>query len=316
MPTFNYRKQAIEALTDADYRGESKPPNRADRVGKIYSNATWEKYVSALTAAAEYARKECDGRRLKQLTPEQAQAYLDRRAGEVTDKELNQVKLALEMLPEIDRGSLVKARALPPGEKATEPRAYTPLQQELVRDELPDRFQYSAYLCDTYGFRVREILTLRRFDELDRKQYDDGRILEKLERHDWDPDRFHGREGVEYVVVGKGGGPRTALISERDDKHLDDLKHDQPQIVKDRHDTIRQYYDLPGGLALSRAYSRASTRALGWSLGSHAARHAYVMDRMEYHLERGLTYDQAEELVAEEVGHFNERSTRAYLRVA
>ena len=314
MTTFAYRKQAIEALADADHRGEAKPQDRAERVGKIYSHATWEKYAATLTAAARYAREECDGRLLKQLTSEQAQAYLDRRAGEITDKELNQVKLALEQLPRIDRGSLIKATALPPGEKATEPRAYTPLQREMVAQELPEKHRFSAHLCHTYGLRAREVLTIRRRDELDQSRYNDDRILEKLDRHQWQADRFHGQEGVEHVVVGKGGGPRIVLFSAADTARLEDFRLDRPRDVQDRHDTIQQHYNLTGGHHLSRAYSRASTQALGWSLGIHAARHAHVMERMTYHLDRGVPYDQAEELVAEEVGHFNDRSTRTYLR--
>ena len=315
MPTFAYRKQALEVLRDADYRGQPKPRNRADRVGKIYSDGTWTKYVGVLTATAEYARKE-QGCRLEQLSLDQAQAYLDKRAGEIQEKELNQVKLGLEHLKAVPRDALVKAAALPPGPKSTEPRAYPAVQKDMVFEALPEQHRSGARLCDRYGFRAREILTIRRYEDLDPNDYNDARILDKLERHDWDPDRFHGQDGVDHVVVGKGGGPRIIRLSHDDVQSLKDIRRPEPQNVIDRKgdQPIRQYYDISGGQKLSLAWSRASKYALGFSHGLHGLRHGHVIDRMLYHLERGLTYDQAEHLVTQEIGHFNERSIRAYLR--
>lgn len=53
--------------------------------------------------------------------------------------------------------------------------------------------------------------------------------------------------------------------------------------------------------------------ALGWSRGAHGVRHSYAQERMA-ELQRGLRYDDALEVVSQELGHFRPGITREYLR--
>ena len=315
MPIFNSKAQAVE-IVDAVYFPGPKPENKADRVGFIFGEQTRSKYISALTVTANWA-KTAYKLRLLQLNIEQVQSYLDQRAAQVGPRQVNQDFLAVCLIPGIERADLDKPRSLVGfGEKATEPRALTRDATRMVIEALPERHRFSGELAAAYGLRAGELLTIRRLDDLDRNDPADRAILEKMERRDWDEDRFHGQDGVRYVVVGKGGLPRLRIFSYEHDHRLEHLRLDEPRAVKDRtprHPVI-QNYDLTGGKRFSEAWTQASRRALGDSPGAHCVRHGYAIDRMEYHLDRGLNFDQAYALTAQELGHFDPDATKGYLR--
>ena len=305
-------------LVDAVFSPGPKPENKADRVGKIYSEATREKYISSLTVAAKWAKATYGCRQLRQLSVDQAQAYLDHRTVQVGPGQLNQDRLALEIIPGIGHDTLDRRRSfVGHGEKATLPRAYITDDKQRVIEQLPEAHRLSAVLTDVQGLRAAELLTIRKLDGLDPNRRQDQVILDKINRREWNEDRFHGQDGVRYVVVGKGGLPRVRVLSENHSRQLESRKLDQPREVHDRvRVPVLQHYDIPGGLNFSRAWTEASNRALGFSLGVHALRHGYAQDRMSHHLSRGLDYNQADARVAQELGHFDPYSTRTYLRGA
>lgn len=315
MPKFNSKAQAVE-LVDAVYFPGPKPENKADRVGFIFGEQTRSKYISALTVASDWA-KATYKLRLRQLTVEQVQSYLDQRADQVGPRQINQDFLAMTLIPGIEREDLTKPYSLVGfGEKATEPRALTHDATRMVIEALPERHRFSGKLAATYGLRAGELYTIRRYDDLDPNDKNDRAIIDKMARREWDEDRFHGQDGVRYVVVGKGGLPRLRVFSHAHSRQLDQLRLPAPRAVRDRtpRHPIMQHYDLTGGKRFSEAWTDASRRALGDSLGAHAVRHGYAQDRMTYHLGRGLDFDQAYSLVAEELGHFDPDATREYLR--
>lgn len=316
MPMFSSRSQAI-VLVDAVYRPGPKPQAKAERKGIIYSEQTRSKYISSLTVTADWA-KATYRLRLVQLTPGQVQEYLDHRATQVGCRQINQDFLAVCLIPGIGRDDLDKPRSLIGfGRKAIEPRALTHDATRMVIESLPERHRFSGELAAAYGLRAGELLTIRRFEDLDRMDRNDRTILEKMGRHVWDEDRFHGQEGVRYVVVGKGALPRVRIFTHQHSDRLENqLRLPEPRAVSDRTPRypVVQHYNLTGGKKFSEAWTNASRRVLGESLGAHCVRHGYAIDRMEYHRGRGLDFDAAYALTAQELGHFDPDATKDYLR--
>ena len=193
MPKFNDRSQAVQ-LVDAVFSPGPKPENKADRVGKIYSEATREKYISSLTVAAKWAKATYGCRQLRQLSVDQAQAYLDHRTVQVGPGQLNQDRLALEIIPGIGHDTLDRRRSfVGHGEKATLPRAYITDDKQRVIEQLPEAHRLSAVLTDVQGLRAAELLTIRKLDGLDPNRRQDQVILDKINRREWNEDRFHGQ---------------------------------------------------------------------------------------------------------------------------
>ena len=294
----------------------------------IYSTTTAKTCRHHLTKLARWA-KENYNCRLLQITPTIAQQYLNGRARQVTDKSVNQDRLCLEMLPKIERGDLTQPRSIvPPGPLAEEPRMYTSTQVDMIqaaqaenphrKPEVAEAFAFSTELVRTYGLRSKELITIRLLKELEESNDPrDRAILEKLERHSdkWHPDRWHGMpDGVDHVVIGKGGLPCIKRLSHDHAQRLEDRRLPVPRDVTDRGNNYRQVYDIPGGRRWSDDFDRMSKRVLGWSIGGHALRHGFADERMRHHLDRGVPYKTAEELTAQTLGHFRERSTRTYLR--
>ena len=310
--------------------GQRKPRDKEARRGLIYSTTTAQTYRHHFTKMARWAKANyrC---RLLQISPALAQKYLDERAGQVTDKSVNQDKLCLEMLPKIERGDLTQPRSIvPPGRLAEEPRMYTSAQVDMIQAaqaENPHRkpgvaeaYAFSTELARTYGLRAKELTTIRLLKELEESNDPrDRAILEKLERHSdkWHPDRWHGMpDGVDYVVIGKGGLPCIKQLSHDHAQRLEARRLPVPRDVTDRYNHYRQVYDIPGGRLWSDDFGRMSKRVLGPenSFGAHALRHGFADERMRHHLDRGLSYKAAEERTAQTLGHFRDRSTRTYLR--
>lgn len=65
---------------------------------------------------------------------------------------------------------------------------------------------------------------------------------------------------------------------------------------------------------MSNSFSAASKRTLGWSHGAHGVRHTYAQTRMEELQQLGRIYQEALEIVSQELGHFRRDITEVYLR--
>jgi integrase len=190
-------------------------------------------------------------------------------------------------------------------------RFYTPLQVERVMrcqtesNALATRIAYEA------GLRAHELLTLRRAGE-DRPSG----------HRRWRPERFLGRDGVRYVVTGKGGLKREVLLSRETAALLEARRLAAPREVRDRGVRYASIYDLNGGNRWAVSFSDASERALNWSRGAHGLRHSYAQERMR-ELQglrdsagrpAGLPYRDAKEVVSQELGHFRAEIVETYLR--
>ena len=271
---------------------------QADTPPRIHSIRTFETYASCIARAAQTM----DVVYIKHLSPELAQQYMsDRAAAGYSQKQLASDRRALYLLTGVE---LPKAEAFYPPKNAS--RAYTGAQVELITRHQTPAHALATRLAYTAGLRGQELLTLRREGE--------GDPPSKHRR--WHPERFIGREGVLYLVTGKGGLTREVLVPDELAVALEKRRLPFERQVRDRGvNGLVQRYDLPGGNAWGSAFSAASKRALGFSRGGHGLRHSYAQERMQ-ELARGLCpdYQKAREIVAGELGHFRGAITEKYLR--
>ena len=289
------RAQAEHAIKGLTAIGEARHTSRSD--GKIHSLGTARGYEQALTSFAAYLAETRQGD-LSTATPEQAFQYLEYRASEVAQKTLDQDRQAIqaalsEKLPRI-RSEV---------ETILSTRAYTQMQVDAVARAQTDRNAISTQIAVRAGIRAHELLTL----------------LPAVERpasphRTWSDNRFDGREGDRYTVVGKGGLIREVLVPHDLAKQLEERRHDEPIMVTDRGIHYSQSYNIGGGQSWSQSFSAASERALGWSQGGHGCRHTYAQERVSELQERSYSFEEAKETVSQELGHFRADIIDAYLR--
>ena len=246
-----------------------------------------------------------DGHELLDLTPEKADAYLRSRAADLGQKALDGHRQALQKLLIHVRGSLPEGRklaivrSLRPTRRVG--RAYARHQVPMVAARQTAPNALATLIAHAAGLRAHELLTLARPAE----RPPDVRPAR--------PEKFDGRPGTDYTVVGKGGLVRLVRIPDELAGRLEERRLDEPAAVTDRGIRYVSRYGIGGGQAWSRSFSRASHGALGWSRGAHGVRHGYAQERMA-ELQRHLVYDDALEVVSQELGHFRPQITEEYLR--
>ena len=163
--------------------------------------------------------------------------------------------------------------------------------------------QLSTEIAFNAGLRAFELLTIQKPNEASPSSH-----------REWRDDLFKGREGVPYIVTGKGGLSRTVLLSHELSQRLEERRLAQPRVVEDRHSKkVTQFYDISGGHKFSRSFSKASTKALGWSNGAHGLRFSYAQRRMINRIQNG-SYEDAKYIVSQEMGHFRPDITERYLK--
>jgi site-specific recombinase XerD len=277
--------------------------------GRIHGLRTFEKYTASLRHAGEWAREKHGLRHLSELTPEQAQGFLEHRATEkIGQRHLDIERKVLEFVT--GQGTLQRVESQVAKPKLTS-RFYTPLQVEMVQRAQTESNALATRIAHEAGLRAHELLTLRRADE-DQASW----------HRQWRPERFQGREGVRYIVTGKGGLKREVLLSKETAERLEERRLGAPREVVDRGIRYRQVYELGGGNRWAVSFSAASERALGWSRGAHGLRHSYAQERLR-ELQglrdaegkpAGLYYREAKKVVSQELGHFREDIVNTYLR--
>lgn len=264
---------------------------------KLRSQATFQRHVET----AAFIQERIGTTRLVDITPEMALDYLSKRKEQVCTKTLQNERRVLERVvflhtPEY---KLYLGGDYPQREWVN--RAYTHEQiYQIMARQTPEN-QLATALCFTAGLRVQELLTIQRFDE-----------ASPSANREWRKDLFVGLEGEKYIVKGKGGLYRTVMIPHFLAKQLEQHRLDSPRQIKDRKCTITNYYDITGGKRFSDAFSQLSKRVLGWSHGAHGLRYCYAQERLNHSIP-GRTYEDALEIVSQELGHFRKEITPHYL---
>lgn len=275
------------------------------RSGGLQSVGTGRNYEQALTRAAEYARAQRIAGGLHGLTREVAVSYLEARGQVVGQKTLDLERQGLQAylrssgkLEVSDRLPVIKSEHA----QALKSRAYSSEQVRRIIAHQREANALATEIAYAAGLRAHEILTLQPADE----RAADGRPARA--------EKFIGRPGCRYVVMGKGGLVREVSVPIALSERLEGLRLDTPHVVKDRGVFYKQYYKLPGGHSWSQSVSAAAHRALGWSTGAHGLRHSYAQQRMRELQSAGLIRNDALETVSQELGHFRGEITLVYLR--
>ena len=245
------------------------------------------------------------GKELRDLDANTAVDHLRTRVDDLGQKALDLHRQALQAmlvhvtghLPQGQRLTVVRSHR----PKRRGGRAYTPQQVRLVAAAQNARNGLSTLIAHAVGLRAHELFTLARPDE----QPPDPRPAR--------PEKFAGRPGREYTVIGKGGLVRIVRLPEHLAERLEARRHDQPVQVVDRGIRYRSRYDIAGCVSWSVSFGSASKRKLGWTRGAHGNRHSYAQERMR-ELQRLLVRAEALEVVSQELGHFRPEITETYLR--
>lgn len=266
--------------------------------GQIHSLATFNKYTGALKNAGEWIKATHQVRHLDKITEGQAQAYLlHRQQGGIGQKQLDADRNALQFIT----GKLEQVHALEP--QVLGPRAYTAEQVRMVAKRQTERNALATVLVYRTGLRAHELLTLRRQDE-----------AAAFAHRSWHQARFQGRDGIRYIVTGKGGLSREILVPHDLAARLEQHRLAEPRAVTDRGIHYQSLYDINGGQAWSKSFSGASTAALNRSTGGHGLRHSYAQERLGELQAHYHSYREAKLIVSQELGHFRQDVVDAYLR--
>lgn len=271
----------------------------------IQSIRTGQNYRQALNTIAEKAEKW----RLpviKNMTKSDAEKYLKLRSIEVGQSALNQERQALQatmthITGELSAGEKLSVEKTKLVETVTS-RFYSREQILAIRECMGDKNKLSLDITAAAGLRASEIFTIRRIAE---KQPDNRPS---------NSEKFRGRDGLGFVVTGKGGLTREIRLPLELAQRLESTRLDSPVRVSDRGLVYESYYDLSGGHRFSAAFTAASNRVLGWSRGVHGIRHTYAQERLSELRSSGVNYDKALETVSQEMGHFRTEITLVYLR--
>jgi integrase len=296
MPSFRKPKaQAERAVRFLSGIGSARHTNRDDQ--KIHSLGTQRNYIQALTNITAWLQKNRLGD-LKSLSREQAIQYLEERSEMVGQKMLDQERQAMQKVLQ-SKLPVIKSELV----QIQKSRSYTPAQVELIASVQTPKNQLATQIAYAAGLRAHELLTLQRKEER-------GASTHRV----WAKNRFLGRDGKIYTVIGKGGLIREVLIPNELAKELEKTRLESPVKVKDRNIDYLKHYDINGGKNWSNSFTTTSLRMLERSNGAHGLRHTYAQDRMEELQQKGIFYQEALGIVSNEMGHFRSIITEVYLK--
>jgi integrase len=297
MPSF--RKPAAQAKHIIKQKlgiHTARHTHKHDAQKKIHSLGTARNYSQALTRIAKWIQENKLGD-LKNLTEKTALDYLELRGQSVNQKMLNQERQAIQLHLGI-KLPVIKSELT----QTLKSRAYSEEQVKLLANALSHKYRLATQIAYAAGLRAHELLTLK----LSAEQH-------KSTHRQWSSQRFMGRQGVVYTVIGKGGLIREVMIPNQLNIQLEQLRQ-SPVTIIDRNIRYQQHYNIGGGKAWSNNFSAASKRTLGWSHGAHGLRHTYAQQRMNELQQQGLFYQDALSIVSQELGHFRADITEVYLR--
>ncbi len=276
--------------------------------GVLQSVGTVRNYEAALKKVTVFANEHC-GVSLRNISIEQAKAYLAERAQVVGQKSLDMERQAIQCMLRNVSKKLGQFETLkcPPSSRPQQlvHRAYTQAQINKITQAQSPKNALSTQIAYTAGLRAHELLTLRPTNE----QKPDVRETKAVEK-------FQGLEkAVSFTVVGKGGLIREVRLPLGLANALEKQRLTHPVAIKDRNVNYLKHYDIAGGKSWSSNFSKTSKNTLGWSNGGHGCRHAYAQNRMtQLTQQHNKTFCQALTIVSQELGHFRPEITMTYLR--
>ena len=289
------KSQASHAVRSMTAHGTARHDNQDS--GKIHSLGTERAYEQALAGLTEWIQENKLGD-LKGLDEATARHYLEVRAEDVGQKTLDLDRQAINAFLGINLDRIDSEK-----EAAIDSRAYTQDQIRIVAESQTAGHALATAVAAAAGLRAHELLTLLPVSE---RAADTHR--------DYRHDRFSGREGTIYTVIGKGGLCREVILPQNLADKLETTRLDSAHTVYDRGIRYQQHYAIGGGKRWSDSFSKAADRALGWSTGAHGVRHTYAQERVIELQQQHYRFEDAKEVVSQEMGHFRADIIDTYLR--
>ena len=282
-----------------------KPRHQARDDGLIHSLGTARSYQQALTLFCRWIQSRRHGD-LRSADVGLVQGYLNERQSQVGQKTLDRDRQAAQFLLRQTGINIKLHRVFSTfngGRKlAKHSRGYTPEQVDAIAARQSARTGLATRIAYAAGLRAHELLTIRRKSEQPASSH-----------RKWSNNRFVGRGGAAYTVVGKGGLIREIRLPGHLARALENVRLAEPRTIADRNIKYRQHYDLTGGVYFSFIFGKTSKAVLGWSTGAHGLRHGYAQDRMSELLELGFTRAERMGVISQELGHFRPDIVIEYL---
>jgi len=299
------RDQAAKFISARANRGKSKASGAILR-----SDRTVQRYQGDLGRAAESIQQKFGITRLKDITQEQAQNYIEQRLKEkVCVRTVQGYAKALELLPLVNQLTL-PSRATDPQDKPKGSRAYTLEQIQEIQKHIPSlATRLATQVILESGCRAQDLASMRLASECTLR----NARLTKLH-----PDRFKGREDwVKVFFIGKGGHEYISTISAELAKEVAKFRLYEPRDFRERKQenvVTKQYYDLPAGWRLSLGWTETSRQTFGFSHGIHGLRHTFAQERVKAMQTLDMTWDKILECVSQQMGHYRPDQVKVYLR--
>ncbi|MDV7106394.1 site-specific integrase [Vibrio sp. TH_r3] len=272
----------------------------------IESVGTARNYEQALKTCCEYL-KEFKLGSLREITLEKAHTYLEIRSQECSQKTIDMDRQAIQAmmqnvtheLKETEKIDVIKSSI----DTIKSSRSYTPEQVSAIIQHQTEHHSLSVQLCYEAGLRAHELLSLRPSGEVNPSP------------RDVHPNKFSHlpNESKTYTIDGKGGLIREVQIPNHLSERLEERRLDTPTTVIDRGINYESHYNIAGGHKFSDSFSKASSRALGYSNGAHGLRHSYAQNRYEQ-LANHFKRIDVMTIISQELGHFRPDITEVYLR--
>jgi len=299
------REQAEKYIAARANRGKSKASGAILR-----SDRTVLRYQGDLGRAAEFIQQTYGVTKLKDITQEQAQSYINLRLSEkIGVRTVHGYAQALQLLPLVNKLTL-PSRTSDLFDKPKERRAYTLEQVYEIQKNIPSlATKLAVQVILESGCRTQDLASMCLASERPIK----NARLEKLH-----PDRFAGREDwVKISFIGKGGHEYISTVSPQTATAIAKFKLTESRHFRERgqeNTVTKQYYDLPAGQRLSSLWTQASKQTLGFSQGIHGLRHSFAQQRVRLLQEQRMTWQKALECTSQQMGHYRADQVLAYLR--
>jgi integrase len=290
----------VNNLVHAQTRhGLSRHSNRDEASTAVVSIGSERSHKSSLRVFGRWLQH-VKGKRLRRASKDDAAEFLKWRAGTVGQSavSLGRQAINLHLFPSDPLPFVVSDRPC-----ALQNRAHTDGAMKMLKAAAEPDLLLSIELAQNAGLRAIELVTI-------------GRLTDQApSQRDWDRRRFMGRTSFEiYVVRGKGKLFREVAIARHLAQRLEKRRRLGSALVRDRTADLDSFYDLLGGQHFSDAFSSMSSRVLGFSHGAHGLRHNFAQRRRDELLCMGLSFDEAIEVLSQELGHFDTKNTLSYLR--
>lgn len=238
MPSFRSAKDQAKHAVKINLGIGSPRHTKADG-HKIHSLGTARNYEQALTRLTKWLQENKLGD-LKNIDPEKSQKFLELRGQCVKQKTLDQERQAIQMHLGI-KLPVIKSELT----EVIKSRAYTTDQITLIAQAQTDKNRLATRIAYAAGLRAHELLTLQQKEKQSASTH-----------RQWSSQRFMGREGIIYTVIGKGGLIREVLIPKILAEQLESHRLKNSKSIVDRKIKYQCHYTIGGGKECQIAFQQ------------------------------------------------------------